>query len=617
MIKVKYLFILCLMPFPLLALEFLDISVIAPLVAMLVLAFWKEKTKYLIFALAALVIYNLKQSFGAFYLPEPMITFLGTTCLLRIIYTKSSQDKVARTLAFLWIAAFSLFKTDILYFLVMIYSISFIFLTLDKHDDEKTHPLKFLSFTSIGGFESLISLTLIALLFIFFPRYSGFFPRRNNQTKGKIGYSKNIDNSSIFNLQNSSQTAFVARTDRELFSEQLYWRGRVLSYTDGFNWNTGKLRPSTPKVKIKSPIVYQVKYEIDLEKDIILLETPYEIESSNIGQYKTATTNTFTFYNKGRKAIVNAISSLGGRILDSSSRNREAYTQLPSFIPNELKTFVKQQKLKGKSFNFVQRKLKAFLIKNKFTYSLSPGDSTTLKKFLQRKIGYCTHYASFAGILFRYLDFPTRLVSGFQGGIYNDLGGYYTVSSNDAHAWVEVLVNKRWIKVDPTGFIDPSRITLGGQTYFNSSSDDFTSDRRRKNSLFINAKKIWSYINYRASLFLDNYDMEKQDAYSQDLKITKKVFYLLGASLIIIFFLFYFLKPSERRKKKELIDKLFDKYLKKIGNCVSPSDSLVEMREKIGHIPHAKEIIDHYEKMKYAGDLNKKNIKIFRRLLKK
>jgi len=616
-IKVRSLFLLCLIPFPLLALEFLDLSVIAPIIAMIVMGFWQNKTKYFIFLLSALVIYNLKQSFGAFYLPEPMITFLGTACLLRIIFTKSSSDKVSRTLGFLWIAAFSLFKTDILYFLIMIYSISFIFLTLDKKDDEPTHPIKFLALSSIGGIESIISLSLIGLLFVFFPRFSGFFPRRNSQPQGKIGYSKNVDNSTMLSLQSSSQTAFIARTDRQLASDQLYWRGRILSYTDGFNWRKGKLKPTTTIVKVKNPIVYQVKYEIDLEKDIILLESPYKIESSNMGQYKDNTTNTFSFYNKGRKAIVNAISSLDGKHREKYARNKDAYTQLPSFIPSDLKNFVKEHKLNGKNFDFVIRKLKSYLIVNKFSYSLSPGDSTTLAKFLNRKIGYCTHYASFAGILFRYLKFPTRLVSGFQGGIYNDLGGYYTVSSNDAHAWIEVLVDNKWIKVDPTGFIDPSRINLGGQTYFNSSSSEFITGNNRESNILLKAKMIWSYVNYRASLFLDNYDMEKQDSFSKSLNITKKMFYLIGVFLIIIFCFFYFLKRTDKRIIKPLIDRQLEKYFKKLNISILPTDSLSEIKEKAGNNNQAIEVINQYEQIKYAGKSDGKEIKKFRQLLKK
>ena len=57
---------------------------------------------------------------------------------------------------------------------------------------------------------------------------------------------------------------------------------------------------------------------------------------------------------------------------------------------------------------------------------------------------------------------PARVVTGYQGGEYNDLGGYYILRQSDAHAWAEVWLRDRgWVRVDPTAAISPERIQSG------------------------------------------------------------------------------------------------------------------------------------------------------------
>jgi hypothetical protein len=48
---------------------------------------------------------------------------------------------------------------------------------------------------------------------------------------------------------------------------------------------------------------------------------------------------------------------------------------------------------------------------------------------------------------------PARLVGGYLGGEYNELGGYYLVSEDMAHVWVEAFISGRgWVRVDPSSF---------------------------------------------------------------------------------------------------------------------------------------------------------------------
>jgi hypothetical protein len=57
---------------------------------------------------------------------------------------------------------------------------------------------------------------------------------------------------------------------------------------------------------------------------------------------------------------------------------------------------------------------------------------------------------------------PARVVTGYQGGEYNPIGGYLIVRQSDAHAWSEIWVEGRgWLRVDPTAAVAPERIERG------------------------------------------------------------------------------------------------------------------------------------------------------------
>jgi transglutaminase-like putative cysteine protease len=53
------------------------------------------------------------------------------------------------------------------------------------------------------------------------------------------------------------------------------------------------------------------------------------------------------------------------------------------------------------------------------------------------------------------------VVTGYQGGEYNDFGGYYIVRQSDAHAWAEVWIkDKGWLRIDPTAAVAPARVPM-------------------------------------------------------------------------------------------------------------------------------------------------------------
>ena len=104
--------------------------------------------------------------------------------------------------------------------------------------------------------------------------------------------------------------------------------------------------------------------------------------------------------------------------------------------------------------------------RNGFVYSLdtAPADGRdALVSFLDTKKGFCQQFAAAAAALMREERLPSRVVLGYTHQAPDD-SGKFTVTTSDAHAWVEVyFTGVGWIAFDPTplGGTDTTRtVTL-------------------------------------------------------------------------------------------------------------------------------------------------------------
>lgn len=90
---------------------------------------------------------------------------------------------------------------------------------------------------------------------------------------------------------------------------------------------------------------------------------------------------------------------------------------------------------------------------NGFAYSLKTkdGDSrSALVDFLKNKVGFCQQYAAAMAVLLRKAGVPARVVLGYMHPLPDDHGDF-TVTSFDAHSWVEAYFkNIGWLPFDPT-----------------------------------------------------------------------------------------------------------------------------------------------------------------------
>lgn len=83
--------------------------------------------------------------------------------------------------------------------------------------------------------------------------------------------------------------------------------------------------------------------------------------------------------------------------------------------------------------------------------TLAPGADPLEDFLLTQRQGHCEYFAASMAVLLGILGIPSRVVTGFQRGEWNEMGKFYTVRQRDAHSWVEAYFpGSGWVAFDPS-----------------------------------------------------------------------------------------------------------------------------------------------------------------------
>lgn len=558
------------------------------------------------------MIYELFTRLGFELTPETTIPGLSIFITSQLILNRYEKKLEYYTL-FLFIGSLAVFNTSLYYFLYTLLSIFLVFYIESK--DSKIGFKLILSNIWYYKIHIFFGVCITSLLFLFFPRYYGFLPTTPKAQKGVVGYSTKIDNTDAFDLSLSNKIVFYAEVPNQLPQEKLYWRGRTLNMTDGYNWKQTNIKHTSYKRQNYSDeILYKINYEENFEGDVILLDTPIYVNLHKNKIYEQPEFNDYKTYFKTKKLSYRAKSSFNTSLSLKGDREQlSPFLQLPKYMATSFKDF--REHVKAKTPIKIIENFSDKIKKEKFEYTLNPGKMPTLEDFLQNKKGFCTHFASLMALTLRSFEIPARVVSGFQGGEYNELGSYYTIKSRDAHAWVEYYSQNRWNRVDPTEFIAINRIQLGG---FSLTSLD---EKQQKDGVLENsilgkvynelAKRV-SFINYKFSLFLENFNREEQRNISFSLGIKAKYFFGLGLIFALFFvFGFYYFFLKKKRINLHPADRMIIKLEKKLklknhellhAKTINHKALIIS---KITTENWPLEFLDQYQEYRFAG-LNKK-----------
>lgn len=152
----------------------------------------------------------------------------------------------------------------------------------------------------------------------------------------------------------------------------------------------------------------------------------------------------------------------------NQERVHDQYTALPDDLPQSVHAVVTQAQSDGvtvpASDHDGQIAAMRWLVdyftdpNNGFVYTLDAPDGDgrnnleVVGDFLERRSGYCTHYASALAVLGRALGVPTRMVLGYSAsGVQAEADFTYEVSADQLHAWVEAYIDDvGWVPFDVT-----------------------------------------------------------------------------------------------------------------------------------------------------------------------
>jgi len=228
--------------------------------------------------------------------------------------------------------------------------------------------------------------------------------------------------------------------------------------------------------------------------------------------------------------------------------------------------------------------------------------------------------------LMRATGIPARVVTGYQGGEPNELGGYTIVRQSDAHAWAEVWLKGRgWVRVDPTAAIAPSRIQSGLSAAMpDSPALPFLA--RRHSPWLINIRFNLDMLNHQWNQWVLGYNTERQFAFltrlgMEDISWQKMAINLLiGVALLVGLIALILLRKLYTRQtdKAQVLYLKFCRKLARSGIVRAAHEGAMDfaVRASLGKPEHAAEIMaitDCYLKLRYAGEHDRESLNALRR----
>jgi transglutaminase-like putative cysteine protease len=311
-----------------------------------------------------------------------------------------------------------------------------------------------------------IAVPLALLLFALFPRLSGSFWALGGTNQAQTGLSDTMSPGSISELGNSVDPVF-----RVWFSgplprpEERYWRGPVLHDFDGYTWTHGHSQFRSESVEYLGPAYH---YQIRLEPDSTPWWPALDTVHDRVPGTELTADRQLVAYRPVHDAVTySAISSTTTRSDDRLSPiARQIDTRIDPPQRNvRSQALARRMRAAAPDVPAFVQSVIALFRDGHFEYTLTPPllDVNSVDDFLFRtRRGFCGHFASSFALLMRAAGVPARVVTGYQGGEWNPIGGYLLIRRSDAHAWVEVWEQGQgWMRVDPTAVVAPERLRRG------------------------------------------------------------------------------------------------------------------------------------------------------------
>jgi transglutaminase-like putative cysteine protease len=352
-----------------------------------------------------------------------------------------------------------------------------------------------------SGALLLQALPLALLLFVLFPRLPGPFWGIATADQARTGLGDEMTPGDISDLSVSGEVAFRVRFTGELPPPaQRYWRGPVLHEFDGRSWRRPRAQafPLQDVRFLGEPVDYQITLEPTDRPWILALDMPAEWperEAFRSYDFQLVAPRRLTEVSSFRLRSFPRF--VAGTELPTSLRNKGL--QLPPAGNPRSRALARDLVARhGTDPLAITQAMLTMFREQPFVYTLDPPKlaENAMDEFLfETRRGFCEHYASAYTLVMRAAGVPARVVTGYQGGEFNPIGGYLIVRQSDAHAWSEIWVAGRgWLRVDPTAAVAPERIE---QNLVRALAEDEPAPGRLRDAspLWLQVELTWDVLN--------------------------------------------------------------------------------------------------------------------------
>lgn len=334
-------------------------------------------------------------------------------------------------------------------------------------------------------FVSVAILTITTALFIFLPRTArAAFQHFVSHKYHLAGFSGEVNLTQTGEIQREDTPVMRVQMDRpEDRHLPLKWRGVSLAEFNGRRWFNSYDRGETLQPDEKGQVILSdqrskerhISYAVRLiESDtdaLFFAGTPQFLRIDSpvvrygIDNLRARNPNPAGIaYQVFSKLDPLNTESFAGDLTPLTPQQRQIYVKLP-VLDERIPALAREITLLEHRPGDQARVLEHYL-RTHYAYTLELPKSELadpLASFLfDRKKGHCEYFASAMAVMLRSLGVPTRVVTGFQSGIYNPVSGWQIIRSSDAHSWVEAYLPYRgWTTFDPTPpDPDPPKVSL-------------------------------------------------------------------------------------------------------------------------------------------------------------
>ncbi len=471
---------------------------------------------------------------------------------------------------------------------------------------------------------------LVVLLFVLFPRINtGLRVDFRATGLASSGFSDRLSPGSIAALANSSEIAFRAEFPGSAVTPpgSMYWRGAVMWHCDGLEWRAPYVPVSVSRSARQSPKGNTVRQRITLAPHgarwMFALDRPFEIPPGAIlarGDYLWSVQT----IRKARRYEV--VSSLGATGKELTPGERREALELPPSISPAVRELAQSWTTQNSNPRAIVNSALQFFRAQGFRYSLSPGEygKNDLEQFLfHRRVGFCEHYAASFATLMRLAGIPARVVVGYLGGEYNDLGHFFLVRQADTHAWCEVwLPDSGWTRVDPTTAVAPGRASLDLNSFLERGIASGQMDARRsafltrlaRFALFTNARLALETLSYEWDTRLLAFDADVQEVLLDSMGLANRGRFVLiieilivAIALLVIYFGWMQLRTRSRADRVKALYERFCQKAARLGVRREPWEGPSDFSRRAAQLlpnesKRIREISNTYIALRYAPE---------------